>query len=173
MWYALPFGIRINLPLFLLHGYFFLWSTQISLLIAVYCIFSLIPFTVAIRKLLSISEALNEKHDEVLAATTQAEMGRLTKELSDIAVGALYVNDYNAFETGIEKLVDLASRRPHTQHLARLVSTEILGLLRRNAGNQFASDILLAAIAKIGLNCVPDEKAEITVAMLERLSEAY
>ena len=104
MWYAVPFGIGIILPLFLLHGPFFLWSTRISLLIGAYCIFSLIPFTAAVRKLLTISAALDEKHHEVLAATSQVETERSINDLSGITVGALFVNDFNAFEIGVEKL---------------------------------------------------------------------
>lgn len=173
MWYAAPFGTGIILPLFLLHGYFFIWSTAISLLIAAYCIFSLIPFTLAVRKLLSISEALKEKHNEVLAATDRTEREHLINDLSDIALGALYVNDYNAFQNGVAKLEELADRRTNKKQLTLLVGAEVLELLRRNTEHRFASGILLDAMVKISLYYIPDEKAEITLEMLDHLSDAY
>lgn len=173
MWYAVPFGIGIILPLFLLHGPVFLWSTRISLLIGAYCIFSLIPFTVAVRKLLSISAALDEKHQEVLAATSHVETEHSINDLSGITVGALFVNDFNAFETGVEKFVDLANRRDNAQHLASMVSNEVLELIRRNAGNRFASEILMDAMVKIGLGHAPEGEAGTSVQILERLAEAF
>lgn len=173
MWYAVPFGVGIILPLFLLHGHFFLWATRISLLIGAYCILSLIPFTVAVRKLLSISAALDDKRQEVLAATSHPEIERSINDLSGITVGALFVNDFNAFETGVEKFVDLANCKDSAQHLAPMVSNEVLELIRRNAGNRFASAILMDAMVKIGLRCAPEGEAGDSVQILEHLAQAY
>ena len=173
LWYALPFGVGIILPLFLLHGCFFLWSTRISLLIAVYCVSSLLPFTVAVRKLLSISEALTEKQNEIRTANSREERERLIGELSDIAIGAMYVNDYAAFETGLKKMAMLADDRGAGRQLELLVSAEIVQMLRQNAGNQFASETLLTAMTKIGLNKTPEDDTDVSVAMLSQLSEAY
>ena len=173
LWYALPFGIGILLPLFLLHGCFFLWSTQVSLLIAVYCVSSLLPFTVAVRKLLSVSEALTDRQNEIRNATSPEEKKRLISELSDIAIGAMYVNDYAAFEEGVGKMATLADDRRDNRGLNLLVSAEIVQMLRQNAGSQFASEILLDAMTKIGLSKTPDEDTEVSVEMLLQLSEAY
>ena len=60
LWYAGPFGVSIILPLYLLRGEFYLWSAQASLLLASYCVLSLLPFVVAVRRLLSISEAMSD-----------------------------------------------------------------------------------------------------------------
>ena len=173
LWYALPFGIGIILPLFLLHGYFYHWSTQISLLVAVYCVFSLLPFTVAVRKLLSVSEALTEKQNEIRTATSREDRERLIGELSDIAIGAMYVNDYAAFETGVKKMAMLADNREDRWQLESLVSAEIVQMLRQNAGNQFASETLLDAMTNIGLKQISDENTDVSVETLYQLSEAY
>ena len=173
LWYALPFIIGIILPLFLLHGHFFLWATQISLLIAVYCVTSLLPFTAAVRKLLSISEVMNEKQNEIMSAKSEEVAKQLIGELSGIAIGAVHVNDYVAFERGIEKLVMVAGDRTDERCLTSSVGVEVLRMLRRHAGNEFASGTLLEAMIDIGLKEPSTQRTDLTEFALDQLVEAY
>ena len=173
LWYAVPFSIGIILPLFLLHGYFFLWATQISLLTAVYCVTSLVPFTGAVKKLLSISEVLNEKHAEIISTKREEDAKALIGELSSITIGAVHVNDYAAFEHGIEKLVMLAGDRSGNRSVTLPVGDELLTMLRRHAGNEFASGRLLEAMIDIALKKSSHHNKGVTESSLDQLVEAY
>ena len=100
LWYAVPYGLGILLPFFLLQGWFYLWSVTVSVLIMVYCIISLIPFALAVRGLLSISGALAEKKKRIMAAKSDADVQVSLSELVNIVVGALNQKDYESFELG-------------------------------------------------------------------------
>ena len=108
LWYAVPFVVGILLPLFLLQGYFYLWSTEVSLLVASYCVLSLLPFAVAVRRLLSISATISDMKQE-LSTTDEPETANVIRRLGNIAIGALNVKDYETFELGVRELMEGAS----------------------------------------------------------------
>ena len=151
LWYACPFGAGIILPLFLLHGQFFLWSVQISLLIAVYCIVSLLPFAVAVRGLLSISGAITEKKNQISDAKSDKEICDRIRDLSEIAVGALSLKDYQVFALGVRELADLARTSVEKDTLPILIGNETLKMLSRTADDRFASETLLDTMVEIGI----------------------
>ena len=151
LWYAIPYGIGILLPLLLLNGSFFRWSVSLSLVLTMYCIFSLIPFTIAVRGLLSISDAMSEKTRRILAAGSFDDAREPLNDLGNIIVGALNLKDYESFQTGVSEQVKSAltsdSRFSLSQHICR----QIRGVTLRYLDDRFASDILFRAILAIAL----------------------
>ena len=173
LWYALPFAGGIIVPLFLLHGTFFLWSTQISLLIATYCLVSLLPFTLALRRLLSITESITDIKKEITTARSIHDAERLIGELSKIAVGAMHLNDYEVFVAGVQELSSVSNDHLSNCVLQPKVGNEILRMLRRNAEDQFASEVLLEAMRRIVLQRVQNNNTETLVQMMDQLVAAY
>ena len=173
LWYACPFGVGITMPLFLLHGDFFLWSVRISLLIAVYCLVSLVPFAVAIRGLLSISEAIRETKDNILADGSPGGRSRRIKELGNIAIGALKLGDYEVFEEGVGELVSAAKASDDKPELSPMISDELLGMLLRNVADRFACQALLGGVVELGMKDVNHDDVVATGRMMDKVVAAY
>ena len=170
LWYAIPFGAGILLPLFLLRGEFYLWAAHLSLLVASYCIFTLLPFAAAVRRLLSISGTLSTIRHELATSDTEAEASALTRKLGNIAIGALNLRDYETFELGVRELSAEASEGLDSTQSRLLVVREMRRLIMRTGDEQFASGELGAAIFELcikqSLNApsVTDEDVLIEVA---------
>ena len=161
------------MPLFLLHGPFFLWSVQISLLIAVYCIVSLLPFAVAVRGLLSISGAISEKKDQISTARSEKETCDRIREMSDIVVGALSLRDYQVFSLGLREFADLARTSVEKTNLPILIGNETLKILLRNVDDRFASETLLDTMVEIGIKQPTERELVANREMMNLALEAY
>lgn len=172
LWYAIPFGTGILLPLFLLNGHFFLWSVQISLLLATFCIVSLVPFAVAVRGLLSVSEAIQEKKKQILAATDEKATRDLVTELGNITIGALALKDFATFELGVGQLVE-TSRISTRISVRSQICNEVRRMILRNIDERFASETLMSAMTTIGLEHQIDQDIAIEQSILEQVTDAY
>lgn len=173
LWYAVPFVVGILLPLFLLHGHFFLWSVQVSLLIGAFCIVSLLPFAVAVRRLLLISEVILENEKRLLDAKSDQDVQALTKQLANISVGALALKDYETFEFGVQRLKDSAITTCGRIELGSHVGREIRGMLFRNADDLYASDILLKAMLELASKQIAGTDSSTREEMLDELADSY
>ena len=152
LWYAIPYGIGILLPLFLLNGWFFLWAARVSLLLMVYCIVSLISFAVAVRGLLLLSEAISEHRDRILAANTScAEVRVSLRDLVNIIVGALNLKDYESFESGILQLEYIAKYADDRCALVQDVNSQLRRIVLRYLDDRFASDVIFRAMFSVAL----------------------
>ena len=151
LWYAIPFAIGILLPLFLLKGNFFLWSVHISLLIGAYCIASLLPFAVAVRGLLSISNAILDETKRILVASSSSDAQPFIADIVNISMGALGLRDYQTFDYGVKQLVVTATSC-QIEDSRLLICKEIRTMIMRSSTEPYASEVLLNAIAEVGLN---------------------
>ena len=104
LWYAVPFGIGILLPLYLLNGHFYLWAAEVSLVISTFCVVSLLPFGIAVKALVSVRSALAEHAEQITTSETTEEARGFCKDLSDLSVGALTLRDFATFEPGSESI---------------------------------------------------------------------
>ena len=172
LWYAIPFGMGILLPLFLLRGEFYLWSAQASLLLASYCVFSLLPFVAAVRRLLSISETMSDMKKELSTADTR-RTADLVGRLGNIALGALNLNDYETFELGVTELLDGASTSVATGKHRLLVIKEMRRLIVRTLNEQFASETLGDAIFELGVSQPINAPSDTDGEVLNEVAEAY
>lgn len=150
LWYAVPFAVGILLPFFLLYGHFYLWAVYASLLIGAFCVVSLLPFAVAVRELLSVPGAIEDKARELLDANSEADAHDLIREMGNITVGALTLRDFATFECGVEKLVECAEGTTSTD-LRLPITRELRRIIFRNADNPFAAEILIESITRVGL----------------------
>ena len=172
LWYAVPFGVSILLPLYLLRGELYLWSAQASLLLASYCVFSLLPFVAAVRRLLSISETMSDIKQELSTAddhTTADLVGRL----GNISLGALNLSDYETFELGVAELRDGASLGVASGKSRLLVVKEMRRLIIRTLDEQFASETLGDAIFQLGVSEPIDAHSDTDDEVLNEVVEAY
>ena len=172
LWYAAPFTVGILLPFFLLYGHFFLWSVYASLLIGAYCIVSLLPFAVAVRELLSVPDAIEDKAKELLDEESEANAQGLVREIGNITVGALTLRDFATFECGVEKLVKCAEG-PASTKLRLPIIMELRRLILRNADNPFAAEKLMVSITKVGLGSGHSASFSVLPEMLDELEGAY
>ena len=172
LWYAIPFGVSILLPLFLLRGAFYLWSAQASLLLASYCVFSLLPFVAAVRRLLSISEAMSDMKKELSTADVR-RTSDLVKRLGNISLGALNLNDYETFELGVRELLDGASTDLASGKPRLLVVKEMRRLIMRTPDEQFASESLGDAIFELGVSQPLQTPSGTDEEVLNEVVEAY
>lgn len=150
LWYAVPFGIGILLPLYLLNGHFYLWAVQVSLVIGAFCVVSLLPFGIAVRALLSVESALVDHAEQITTAETANEAQDFCKNLGDISVGALTLRDFATFELGVDLLVGCSSQTTATD-LRLPVVQEIRRMILRNPADQFAAETLVNAMVRAGL----------------------
>ena len=150
LWYAVPFGIGILLPLYLLNGHFYLWAVQVSLVIGAFCVVSLLPFGIAVRELLSVDGALADHAEQITTAETADEARGFCRDLGDISVGALTLRDFATFESGVDLLVGCSSQTTATD-LRLPVVQEIRRMILRNPADQFAAETLVNAMARAGL----------------------
>ena len=172
LWYAIPFGVSILLPLFLLRSEFYLWSAQASLLLASYCVFSLLPFVVAVRGLLSISETMSDMKNEISIADVR-RTADLVRRLGNISLGALNLKDYETFELGVNELLDGASTGVAAVRLRLLVVMEMRRLIIRTLDEQFASETLGNAIFRLGVSQPIDAPSDTDAEMLNEVVESY
>ena len=171
LWYAIPYGVGILLPLFLLRGDFFLWSAHLSLILATYCVLSLVPYAAAVRRLLSIPEAMTGMAREV-ATTDDATAARLITSLGHIALGALNLKDYETFAQGIRELLSCAKIRDDV-NARMLVAAELRGLVVRTADEPFASEALCKAIFGLGIESGIEERSISDEKVLNEVAESY
>ena len=171
LWYAVPFGTGILLPLFLLRGEFYLWSAQVSLLLASYCVFSLLPFAVAVRRLLSISETMSDMKNELHAAE-EIGAGDLIGRLGNISLGALNLKDYETFELGVRELQECASISCDSGDSRYLVVKEMRRLIMRTVDDQFASETLGDAIFESGVESIFVDPSDSAAEILNEVAEA-
>ena len=173
LWYAIPFGVGILLPLFLLRGDFYLWSAQSSLLVASYCIFSLVPFANTVRRLLSMSETMSAMKEEVVTSATEAEAKDLIRKLGNVAIGALNLRDYETFELGIQELTSCVDANPESTRFRLLVSREMRRLIIRTTGEQFASETLCDAMFELGVRQPSVSPSVEDHEVLDEVAEAF
>ena len=150
LWYAVPFGIGILLPLYLLNGHFYLWAVQVSLVIGTFCVVSLLPFGIAVRTLVSVEGALVEHAEQITTSETADEARGFCRDLGDISVGALTLRDFATFELGVDLLVGCSGQTKATDPRLPVVQ-EIRRMILRNPGDQFAAEILTNAMVRAGL----------------------
>ena len=172
MWYAGPFALGILLPLFLLNGHFFLWSVQISLLMATFCIVSLLPFAVAVKGLLSISDAILEIKSRLLAAKSDQDAQNLISNLGNITVGALTLRDFDVFDFGVEQLVQAVKDNP-SETVQLQVTQEVRRMILRNADDRYASESLMDAMIELGLDTVSNVSPTMKAKILDEVVGAY
>ena len=172
LWYAVPFAIGILLPLFLLNGHFYLWAVQVSLLIGAFCVVSLLPFAVAVRVLLSVPDAIEDKAKELLDAEFDVDARGLVREMSNITVGALTLRDFATFECGVEKLVACAERTAAID-LRLPITKELRRMIFRNADNPFAAEILMDSITRVGLGNRHCTDFSVLPEILDEIEGAY
>lgn len=150
LWYAIPFATGILLPLFLLKGTFFLWSVHISLLLGAYCVISLLPFAVAVRGLLSISNAIIDEAGRILTVKSYSEGEPYIADIVHISMGALGLRDFEVFECGVEQL-HLVATTCEVEEFRLLICSAIRTMIVRSSNDNYASEVLLKAIAEVGL----------------------
>ena len=172
LWYAIPFGVSILLPLYLLRGDFYLWSAQASLLLASYCVFSLLPFVAAVRRLLSISETMSDIRKEISSADDH-KTADLVGRLGNISLGALNLGDYETFELGVTELREGASSAVASSKSRLLVVKEMRRLIIRTLDERFASETLGDAIFRLGVNEPIDSPSDTDDELLNEVVEAY
>ena len=172
LWYAVPFGIGILLPLYLLNGHFYLWAVQVSLVIGAFCVMSLLPFGIAVRELVSVEGALVEQAGQITTSETTDEARGFCRDLGDISVGALTLRDFATFELGVDQLVGCSGQTKGT--VIRLpVVQEIRRMILRNPGDQFAAEILTNAIVLAGLGEEGKKHIHEDPKILDEVLEAY
>ena len=172
LWYAVPFVVGILLPLFLLQGQFYLWSAEMSLLIGSYCVLSLMPFAVAVRRLLSISATISDMGRE-LSTTDEPGTVDVIGKLGNIALGALNVKDYETFELGVRELMDGASTGPDPGNARFIIVREMRRLIMRTVDEQFASETLADAILELGVKQSMNTPSAFDEEILSEVAEAY
>lgn len=172
LWYAAPFAVGILLPFFLLYGHFHLWAVYASLLIGTYCVVSLLPFAVAVRELLSVPDAIDDKAKELFDAESEADAHALVREMGNITVGALTLRDFATFEFGVEKLVECAEGTASTD-LRLPITEELRRLILRNADNPFAAEKLMDSITRVGLGNEHCASFSVLPEMLDEIEGAY
>ena len=172
LWYAIPFGASILLPLYLLRGEFYLWSAQASLLLASYCVFSLLPFVAAVRRLLSISETMSDIKREI-STVDDRTAADLVRRLGNISLGALNLSDYETFELGVAELRDGASTGVASGTLRLLIAKEMRRLIIRTLDEKFASETLGDAIFELGVSEPIDATSDTDDEVLNEVVEAY
>ena len=172
LWYAIPFGLSILLPLYLLRGELYLWSAQGSLLLASYCVFSLLPFVVAVRRLLSISEALSDLKEELSTADGRTAAD-LVGRLGNISLGALNLGDYETFELGVAELLEGASPDVASGTFRLAIVKEMRRLIIRTLHEQFASETLSDAIFRLGVIEPIEASLDTDDEVLNEVVEAY
>ena len=172
LWFAIPFGVGILLPLFLLRGEFYLWSAQASLLLASYCVFSLLPFAIAVRRLLSISDTMSDMRKEISTADDYG-IRDLVGRLGNISLGALNLKDYETFELGVRELLDGASTEVDSGKPRLLVVKEMRRLIMRTVHEQFASEKLGDAIFDLGVRQPIGAPSDTDEEMLSEVAESY
>ena len=150
VWYAVPFASGILLPLYLLNGHFFLWAVQVSLSVGAYCVLSLLPFAVAVRVLLSVETALDDRANQIPVVGSASGVRTLAREIGDISVGALTLRDFAAFERGVRRLVSSADLAA-VANLRLPIAQEIRRMILRNPNDAYAAEILIDAIVDVGL----------------------
>ena len=172
-WYAIPFSAGILLPLFLLHGELCLWLTRASLILGAFCILSLFPFAVAVRRLLSVSAAIKEKGVQLTGSKTKEVARERTKDLAEISNGALNIKDFKTFEQGVNQLVESAESKQSSCSLKLEVASEIGRMVLRNVDDLFASEELTQAIIKIGIEQPADPDPATQEGVLDEVLEAF
>ena len=172
LWYAVPFGIGILLPLYLLNGHFYLWTVQVSLVIVAFCVVSLLPFGVAVRALVSVEGALVDHAEQIETAETADEAQGFCRDLGDISVGALTLRDFATFESGVDLLVGCSGQTTATD-LRLPVVQEIRRMILRNPSDQFAAEILTDAIVRAGLGEDGEDDIHGDSEILEEILRAY
>ena len=172
LWYAVPFGVSILLSLFLLRGDFYLWSAQASLLLASYCVFSLLPFAVAVRRMLSISETMTDMRNELSTADAREAVGIIGR-LGNISLGALNLGDYETFEIGVGELQGGGSTGVAAGKYRLLVVKEMRRLIIRTLSEQFASETLSDAIFALGVSQPADAPSDTDDEVLNEIGESY
>ena len=150
VWYAVPFASGILLPLYLLNGHFFLWAVQVSLSVGAYCVLSLLPFAVAVRVLLSVETALDDRANQIPVVGSAGGVRTLAREIGDISVGALTLRDFAAFERGVRRLVSSADLAA-VANLRLPIAQEIRRMILRNPNDAYAAEILIDAMVDVGL----------------------
>ena len=169
VWYAVPFAVGILLPLYLLNGHFFLWAAQVSLSVGAYCVLSLLPFAVAVRDLLSVETALDDKASQISVVGSASYARKLAREIGDISVGALTLRDFETFERGVRGLVSSANQAKDTN--VRLpVAEEIRRMILRNPNDPYASKILIEAMVDVAFGEAGSDHSTTTELLDETLS---
>jgi len=172
LWYAIPFGIGILLPRFLLNGHFYLWAVQASLVIGAFCVVSLLPFGIAVRALVSVEGALVEQAEQIAMAATADEARGFCRALGDLSVRALTLRDFATFEFGVAQLVGCLGKTKGS--VTRLpVVQEIRRMILRNPGDQFAAEILTNAIVLAGLGEEDEKHIHEDPTILDEVLGAY
>lgn len=151
LWYAIPYGVGILLPLLLLNGNFFLWAVRVSILWMVYCIVSLIPFAIAVRGLLSLAGAISEQRKRILSSSECADVRTSLRDLVNILVGALNLKDYASFEFGVLQIKDVAENAGTSSAIIQNVSGQLRGIALRYIDDRFASDVVFRAMFSVVL----------------------
>ena len=173
IWYAAPFTAGILLPLFLLHGPFYLWSAQFSLILGAYCIVSLFPFAAAVRRLLSVQEAIQEKGTELETSKSTCDVSKVSREIGNISLGALNLKDFETFEHGVRQLVVSSNCVEGPPYLRPSVAMEIRRMALRNVDDLFASEVLLRALMEIGFDEASKTDSSTQEQVLDEILGAY
>ena len=172
LWYAVPFAVGILLPLYLLNGQFYLWAVQFSLLLGTFCVVSLLPFAAAVRGLLSIEQAILEKKERLLVATSDDETQSLVTELGNVSIGALALKDFETFELGIQQLV-ASTKTSKCTNVQLQIGSELRRMILRNVDERFASEVLLDAMVHVGLEGLDDGAPQNRAKLLDLVIDAY
>ena len=172
LWYLIPFTIGILLPLFLLNGHFHLWAVQVSLLIGTFCVVSLLPFAVAVKELLSVPEAIEDKARQLSHAGSETDAHDLVREIGNISVGALTLRDFATFECGVENLVRCAEGKAFTD-LRLPIAKELRRMTFRNSQDPFAAEILMDSIMRVGFGNGDDTEFSAPTEVLDEIESAY
>ena len=171
VWYAVPFAAGILLPLYLLNGHFFLWAVQVSLSVGAFCVLSLLPFAVAVRVLLSVETALDDRAKQIPAVRSVSSVRTLAGEMGDISVGALTLRDFAAFDRGVKKLASSAELAGAT-NLRLPVAQEIRRMILRNPNDAYAAEILIDSMMDVALGETGANKPT-TPELLDETLSAY
>ena len=172
LWYAVPFGIGILLPLYLLNGHFYLWAVQVSLVFGTFCVISLLPFGIAVRALVSVEGALIEQAKQITTSEIADEARGFCRDLGDISVGALTLRDFATFELGVNLLVS-SSGQIAASDVRLPVVQEIRRMILRNPGDQFAAEILINAMVRAGLGEEGEHYIHGDIEILDEVLSAY
>lgn len=165
-WYAVPFGIAILLPLFLLNGNFFLWSARLTLLLGGACLLLLIPYFVAVRNLLSIPRVIAEIEENLSNIGSEEDIRASIKSIANIGMGALNLRDYETFDHCVTRLSAIAQADSNDITKSVIIGEEIRDLAFRVGEDRASIEELVANLIELTINVAGRQNQSLQVRKL-------
>ena len=132
----------------------------------------MLPFAVAVKELLSVPDAIEDKVRQLSHARSEADAQGLIREIGNVSVGALKLRDFATFECGVEKLVDCAEGKASTD-LRLPITKELRRMTFRNSQDAFAAEILMDSILRVGFGNRDHTDLSVSTEILDEIESAY